>query len=269
MSDLSGFISHCNDILLNDQDREAVNAKHYLINDRNLFEESLKCHLIGYCKSDTTIPDPIRFYGTAHKPTSERWDISRYVKGRIIVPIYSEFGEVVAIATRVPTTEPGHPWWNLPSPFKKGNHLFQLNKARETMFKKNKVYIVEGYMDSFVLYQYGLKNVVAVMGTAYTLRKISLTARYCNNVCLCFDIDQNESGTKAKMMATAMLQKYNFCESISVIDDLPMKEDPASFVTANGIAPFLEMERVLDEEEIQRICRTISKSGKSRLLDAK
>ncbi|MFA7219431.1 MAG: toprim domain-containing protein [Synergistaceae bacterium] len=269
MSDLLQFVQDCHSELINGTDQEIEEARQYLKNDRKILEESLKCHTIGYCKKDFDIPDLIRFYGTANKPKEEKWDISRRIKGRIIVPIFSEFGKVVAFATRVPTTEPGNPWWNLPSPFQKGNYLFLMDKARKHIYEKNKVYIVEGYIDAITLFQSGLKNVVAVMGTAYTLRKVGMTARYCNNVCLCFDTDPNGSGQKAKFMATAILNKYAFCESISTIDALPMKEDPASFVSINGLSEFLKMERVMDENEIIKIYSEVSKGRGGKLIDAK
>lgn len=269
MNNLSAFIKECHSQLINGKDRESEIARRYLLNDRKLLDKSLKCHTIGYCRNDCKIPDPIRFYGTYDKNESERWNISRKIRGRIIVPIFDEFGEVVAFATRVPTTEPGNPWWNLPSPFKKGNHLFLLDKARREVFAKNKIYIVEGYADAYMLYQHGVKNVVAIMGTALSLRKVGLIARYCNNVCLCFDTDENDSGGKAKRLSTVILQKFNFCDEISVIDTLPMKEDPASFVSENGIDKFLAMERILDEEEIQKICVEVMNGNNKALIDAK
>ena len=269
MSDLSKFIDHCHKELLIGKDREVELARRYLFDDRKLIENSLIHHKIGYCSSELVLPDPIRYYGTIDKNPNERWNISRYINGRIIVPIYSEFGELSAFATRVPTVEPGNPWWNLPSPFKKGNFLFLLDKARKEIFKQNKIYVVEGYIDALMLFQHGITNVVGLMGTAYTLRKVALTTRYCNNVCLCFDTDENKAGEKAKKMSTVVLQKYNFCDSISVVDTLPMKEDPASFVAKNGTQPFLKMERNLSESEINKICMEVSKGLTKEMLYAK
>lgn len=269
MSQLLKFIQKCNTDLLDSSNESEINvARQYLFNDRNINEETCQIHSIGYCRKDLEIPDEVRYYGTIHKPQRERWDLSRKIQGKLIVPIFSEFGEPLALAMRTPISEPGNPWWNFPFPFKKGNHLFLFNKSKKESFKKNKLYIVEGYVDALCLFQNGLHNVAAVMGTAYTMRKVALTARYCNNVCLCFDSDPNQSGEKAKQLSIAVLNKYSFCESISVIDSLPLKEDPASFVGSNGIGEFLEMERVLDEEEITRICLNI-KSKNGKLIDAK
>jgi len=261
MSDLSEFIKECNVSLLSGADREIKTAREYLINERKLLEKSWNSHIIGYCKTGFNIPDPVRFYGSGD--TEKRWDISPYIHGKIIVPIFSEFGEVVAFATRSPTSKPGNSWWNLPSPFKKGNHLFLLDKARKTIFEKNKVYVVEGYMDALVLFQYGLKNVVGIMGTAFALRKISLIARYCNNICLCFDTDDNESGDKGKQIAITILKKYDFCENISVIH-LPLKIDPDVFVSKEGLDAFLKLEKTLTQSEIYKLCQKVVREETSK-----
>ena len=257
MSDLAEFMKECNRTLLTETDREVSTVKEYLVDERKLLEKSWKSHTIGYCRIGCKLPDPVRFYGTSEKP-EEKWDISRYVQGKIIVPVFSEFGEIIAFASRSPTSAPGNSWWNLPSPFKKGNHLYLLDKARKSIYEKNKVYIVEGYMDALVLFQYGLKNVVALMGTAFTLRKISLIARYCNNVCLCFDTDANESGDKGKKIAITMLKKYDFCEDISTIK-LPLKVDPDIFVSKEGLNAFLALEKVLTQSEINKLCKEVVK----------
>lgn len=260
------FINECNEELLYDDRKEIVNARNYLTKDRGLNLNSIKKHKIGFCREDKYIPEKIKFFGTYNK--EKRWDISNNVKGRIVLPIFSEFGDEIAFATKLPTNEKGYPWWNIPSPFKKGNHLFLLDKSRKYIFEKNKVYVVEGYVDALILYQHGVKNVVAIMGTAYTLRKIALTARYCNNICLCFDSDKNQSGEKAKKMSVAVMEKYSFYESISTIDSLPVDEDPASFVHKYGIGKMLEKERFLDEQEIYKICFQVNNSYKKRLIDA-
>ena len=262
MSDLSEFVKECNNALLLGTDREVKIAREYLIDERKLLENSWKSHIIGYCRTGFNIPDPVRFYGSTEKPDG-KWDISRYIQGKIIVPVLSEFGEVIAFATRSPTSEPGNSWWNLPSPFKKGNHLFLLDKARKTIFEKNKVYVVEGYMDALVLFQQGLRNVVGIMGTAFTLRKISLIARYCNNVCLCFDTDENESGDKGKKIAVAMLKKYDFCEDISTIR-LPLKIDPDIFVSKEGLDAFLNLEKNLTPIDIQKLCQEVVQGKNSK-----
>lgn len=246
------FILECHNNLVKGENREAVVALEYLTK-RNLLEQSIVTHKIGYCSSMTTLPDSIRFFGQEFSEEKKKWDMSSFIRGRIIVPIFSEFNKAVGFATRVPSTLPGNTWWNVP--FKKSNHIYLLNKTRKEVFGQNKIYLVEGYMDALILYQSGMKNVGCIMGTALASRKIGLIARYCSNVCLCFDTDKNEAGQKAQKSAIAILKKFDFCDKISVIDNLPIGEDPDVFVMKYGLEPFLFNERVLKAIEIKKICK--------------
>jgi len=256
---LSEFILECHSNLIECKDKEADVALEYLTK-RNLLKESIVSHKIGYCSLATTISESIRFYGQDNSEESKKWDMSSCIRGRLIVPIYSEFGKPFGFATRVPSTLPGNTWWN--TPFKKSNHIFLLSKTRKEVYNQNKIYLVEGYMDALVLLQYGLKNVGCIMGTALSSRKIGLIARYCNNVCLCFDSDKNEAGQNAQKMAIAILKKFDFCEKISVIDSLPIGEDPDVYVAKYGLDIFLSNERVLKPMEIKKICKKIASKGK-------
>lgn len=261
MSTLSLFVQACHNNLLSNQSNDVKKAFNYL-SQRNISNKSILFHKLGYCSYNTNIPDDIRYYGKDLEETSNIKGYDYFIKNRIIVPIFDEFGKVIGFATRKPTFEPGNTWWNLSKPFKKGNHLFLLDKSRKHIFKKNKIYLVEGYVDALLLYQYGLSNVCALMGTKLTSRKISLIARYCNNVCLCLDIDENKSGQKAQIKAILTLSEFDFCDSISVIDHLDVGEDPAEYVAKNGIQDFVDGERVLAENEIKRICKNIRKHSK-------
>jgi DNA primase len=266
---LLSFIKKCHGNLVdNISNPEVIIAREYL-QSRNVLDSSIKSVIIGYCNSDANLPDSVKHFGEEYrKEDNGKWDMSSYLRGRLIVPVFSEFNEIVGLATRKPSAEKGNTWWNLPNPFKKGNHLFLLNQAKRSIFETNKVYLVEGYMDAIVLHQYGLKNVVSLMGTALTSRKVSLIARYCNNVCLCFDTDENQAGQKASDLSISILKKTNFCETISIIR-LPVKEDPDIYISENGLQSFLDKEIILKDDEIERICReTIKRKNTKEIINA-
>lgn len=219
------FISQCNTIWLQNND-EIETARQYLFT-RGMSIDDINRYSIGYCCSDSYIPKSVRFIEKSDK----QFDYANKIKGKIIVPIHDEFGKIVAFATRSPSFEEDSTWWNYP--FKKSNYLYLLDKAKSSIFKENIVFIVEGYMDAITLFSYGIKNVVAVMGTALTSRQIGLIARYCNRICFLFDCDENNSGQKAFARSSIAVYKYNFCEELYKIV-LPMGEDPDSFVLKNG-----------------------------------
>ncbi len=169
--------------------------------------------------------------------------------GRVLLPIRDDNGCVVGMSTKVP--EKGSKgWWN--SVFKKEHILYGLNRAKNAAFKMNKIYLVEGYADAISLWQAGLPNVVAVMGTAFTSVQQGLVLRYCSNVCVCFDTDpETERGPGGGQRGLQkIVTEYNskgYFDNLSAIV-LPLREngkgeDPDNFVNENGIKRFLDLER--------------------------
>jgi len=258
MSHLDQFIAKCHNRLIQDKDDDIEAARQYL-DSRHVSNESIVRHKIGYCSRKELIPPEIAFYGKdVNDLQSDDRGHAFFIKNRLVVPVYSEFGTSVGFATRKPSSDPGNTWWNLPKPFHKGTHLFLLNLCRQEIFKKNKIYLVEGYFDGILLMQEGLKAVAGLMGTAFSPRKIGLIARYCNNICLCLDADVNQSGQKAQEKAIFALKEFGFCESISVIE-LPLGTDPDVYVREHGLQDFLSKERQLKSSEISSICKKIRK----------
>jgi DNA primase len=250
---VNNFIKQCNSNLVNDKPSDAIDY----LTSRQVNEESIITHQIGYCYPDQELPDAIKYFGREYDSNTDS-GYSYFIQDKLILPICGEFGDVPGFATRTPSHESGNTWWNAPNPFKKGNHLFLLNKSRQQIFKENKVYVVEGYMDAIIAFQSGLKNVVALMGTALTSRKIGLIARYCDNICLALDVDENEAGQKATAKSIYIINEFNLFKSISVVD-IPVKSDPASFLMKHELNEFLELERVMTEKDIFTICKKMRK----------
>ena len=159
--------------------------------------------------------------------------------GRIIFPIFSPNGRVVAFAGRkLREDDSGGKYINSPESiiYVKGRILYGLSHAKDDIRKLDKAIIVEGYMDFISLYQAGVKNVVAVSGTALTDDQVQLLSRYTKNVVLLFDADA--AGIKASMRSIEILLKRDFDVKIST---LPKGEDPDSYVTKFGKDAFDEI----------------------------
>lgn len=158
--------------------------------------------------------------------------------GRIIFPIFSPNGRVVAFAGRkLRESDGGGKYINSPESaiYVKGKILYGLSHAKDDIRKLNKAILVEGYMDLISLYQNGIKNVVAVSGTALTEDQVLLLSRYTKNVVLLFDADT--AGIKASMRSIELLLKKEFEIKIA---SLPAGEDPDSFVNKFGKEKFEE-----------------------------
>jgi len=250
---IKNFIKECHSNLINNKSSDAIEY----LSSRDVSNESIVSYQIGYCEEKQELHECVKHFGKdADDYQNAKYNdgYSYFIQGRLILPIYSEFDDIAGFATRKPSHEQGNTWWNTPRPFKKGNHLFSMNKAREHAFKENKIYIVEGYMDAISVFQSGLKNVVALMGTALTSRKIGLIARYCDNICLALDVDENEAGQKATEKSIYILNEFNLFKNISVLD-IPIKEDPASYLMKHSLNDFLNTERQITDKDILDICK--------------
>jgi DNA primase len=243
---LDYFIEECHENLVKNKPSHILSY----LQGRGIIGKTILDHKVGYCASANEIPDAIKHFGKENPDFEKGRGYSYFIENKIILPIYDEFGETVGLATRPPANGKDLHWWNLP--FTKGNHVFLLNRGRGEIFKRNKIYIMEGYMDGLVAFQKGLYNVGVIMGTALTRRKIGLIARYCEDICFCFDTDENKSGQKATMQSILMTSSLNFCNSLSTVE-LPMGEDPASFLLKNNVEDFLALEREITEEDIEEI----------------
>ena len=151
-------------------------------------------------------------------------------RGRLIFPIENIFGEIVAFGGRV--MEKGEPkYLNSPeSPvYIKGKNLYGLNKAKEEIRKQKFALIVEGYLDLISLWNAGICNVVATLGTALTREHLELLRRYTLDVVALFDPD--EAGKKALDRSLELFLSMNMHAKALI---LPEGCDPDDYVKKYG-----------------------------------
>jgi len=118
-------------------------------------------------------------------------------------------------------------WIN--EPYQKSKHLFNLDQAKEHIRESNFVYIVEGYFDVLILRQTGIKNVVALCGTALSDYHLALLYRYCNRIVLLLDGD-----IAGKLATDKIFQKLSENNFTGKSLYLPEKCDPDDFVVEYG-----------------------------------
>jgi DNA primase len=112
-------------------------------------------------------------------------------RNRLIFPIQNESGKVIAFGGRALDPEDKAKYLNSPETkiYKKSNVLFNLNRAKETAMKLDRIVLVEGYMDVIGAWQAGITEVVASCGTALTTEQIRAMKRHSQNLHLNFDPD--------------------------------------------------------------------------------
>ena len=151
-------------------------------------------------------------------------------RGRLLFPIENVSGEVVAFGGRI--LEKGEPkYLNSPeSPvYIKGRNLYGLNKTKEEIRKRGFALIVEGYFDLISLWNAGIGNVVASLGTALTRDHLELLRRYTVEVVALFDPD--EAGRKALDRSLELFLAMNIRAKALV---LPGGLDPDDYVKKFG-----------------------------------
>ena len=158
-------------------------------------------------------------------------------RGRVIFPIINTRGKVIGFGGRV--LGDGTPkYLNSPeSPvFSKKNNLYGLNLTRQDINKENYVILVEGYMDVISLYQHGIRNVSASLGTALTENQATMLKRYTDNVILSYDADA--AGQAAALRGLDILHKSGCRVKVLHVTD---GKDPDEFIKKNGREEFLKL----------------------------
>lgn len=151
-------------------------------------------------------------------------------RGRVMIPIEDVDGRVIAFGGRVMGA--GEPkYMNSPESaiYTKGNTLYGLARTREAIREKGFALLVEGYFDLIALWNAGITNVVAMLGTALTRAQVDLIRRYTTRVVAVFDPD--EAGKKALARSLELFLAGNV-HARAVI--LPDGYDPDEFVRVHG-----------------------------------
>jgi DNA primase len=132
--------------------------------------------------------------------------------GRIVIPISNVKGEVVAYAGRWPGDPPDKetPKYKLPSGFKKGLELFNLDRALKEPADKPLV-IVEGFFDAIKLHQFGFRKVVALMGSTMSLPQEELIRQHASlSHRVIVMLDEDEAGRAGRDEVACRLCKFCF-----------------------------------------------------------
>ncbi len=156
---------------------------------------------------------------------------------RIIFPLWDTNGKVVGFSGRIyHQNSKQNKYVNTKETpiFKKGQTLYNYHRAKEFARREKSIIIMEGFMDVIRAYSIGVKNVVALMGTAMTKEQVNLVKRLSSHIILCFDGD--DAGRKATLTNGDMLVKAGI-DNIKVIA-LENNDDPDTYILNNSSENF-------------------------------
>ena len=213
-------------------------AKEYLLK-RGLNEESLQLFKVGFVPEgssylfdsiksknyDKEIIEKSGLFGFSGSKTYDRF------RSRIMFPISNTAGKIIAFGGRIFQKDDPAKYMNSPETplYKKSEIFYGLDITRDAIRKKESAILVEGYTDLIQLYQAGIKNVVAVSGTAFTNKHVNQIRRFTSNVYLCYDGDL--AGINAAKKAGYALLKGGLDSKVIVIPD---GLDPDDWINRDG-----------------------------------
>lgn len=167
---------------------------------------------------------------------------------RVVFPIHSMSGRVIAFGARtLKSKEEGKPYAKYVNSkesdiYVKNKSLYGIWFAKNEMARKDKCYLVEGYLDVLSMHQLGITNVVASSGTALTEGQIGLIKRFTQNVTIMYDGDS--AGIYAALRGIDMFLREGMNVKVVLIPD---GDDPDSYSRKHSLA---EVEEFLAAAEM-------------------
>ncbi len=156
-------------------------------------------------------------------------------RNRLMFPIFDINMQVAGFGGRV-MDDSMPKYMNSPETpvYSKSRILYGLHAAKQECRRKGNVFIVEGYFDFLSLYQHGIKNTVASLGTALTQEHVRILKGYAGQMVLVFDSD--DAGINAAKRSIQIFVKEGIDTRVLV---LPGKSDPDSYIMEYGKEAFL------------------------------
>ncbi len=215
--------------------KTGLEAKDYLMK-RGLKEETIKEWKIGYAPSTwDSLCNYLIGLGYERKDiidaglASEKF-FDRF-RSRIIFPICDFNGQPIGFTGRVFNSDDEAKYLNTPNTllYDKSQALYGLDKAKVEIRKNDSCVLVEGNVDCIMSHQSGVKNCLAVSGTALTPAHLGIIKRFSNNLILSFDMDLAGNNATKKGIDMALKNGFN----VKVIS-MNSEKDPADIILSSG-----------------------------------
>jgi DNA primase len=255
---------------------EAAAARDYLAG-RGLSEEILREFRIGYSPSawDRMIVRaqeggfrPEELVGAGLAQRGRQGGLYDRFRSRIMFPLADRRGQVLGFGARSMGEGRGPKYLNSSENdvYHKGRQLFGIDLARAHAAKSGRIVVAEGYTDVLALHQAGIRETVAIMGTALTAEQMAELSKAANLIVLALDADR--SGQEAMLRAA----RTGGGATLRVVE-MPAGKDPADLIAAGEADSFRErLDRALPitQFQVRRVLADAdldSPAGRDRALE--
>ncbi len=204
---------------------------------------------------------------------NDRGHVYDKFRDRVMFPIFDRRGRVIAFGGRVMEKDDGPKYLNSPETalFHKGRELYGLWQVRQANQKIERLIVVEGYMDVVSLFQFGVTQAVATLGTATTPDHAELLFRNAPDVYFCFDGDAAGRRAGWRALESVLPRMKDGRQAFFLF--LPDGEDPDTIVRKEGAEAFdarLKQGTPLSQfffDELSREINLGTLDGKARLAE--
>ena len=216
----------------------------YLVS-RGLSKETITAFGLGYAPPDgSALTDYLRSEGVSDDDllmlglsSMGRNGLYDKFRDRVIFPIINSNDKVIGFGGRaIADVKPKYLNSQESDVFLKKNNLFGLNLTRKEIADEERAIMVEGYMDLISLYQAGIRNTAASLGTALTDNQARLLCRYSKNIVFCYDSDQ--AGINAALRGISVVNNAGGKARVMNVTD---GKDPDDFVKKHGKEDFQKL----------------------------
>ncbi len=240
------------DMLHNHIDGKSI-GKSYL-QERGFREDIIQKFKVGYCldeRDNFTQAAISKGYNkkylikTGLTTEYENGQLYDRFRGRLIFPVHSLSGKVVAFGGRIlKNAEKAAKYVNSPESeiYHKSNELYGIFYAKQAIVKVDRCLLVEGYTDVMSLHQSGIENVVASSGTSLTPAQIKMIHRFTENVTVIYDGDT--AGVAASLRGIDLLLEEGL--NIKVLM-LPEGDDPDSFARKHNAS---DLQNIIENDAV-------------------
>lgn len=225
------------------QSRAARSVREYL-KQRGITEETSQTFKLGFAPDSwDALSTHLRQKGAAQEQLEksglvvkkeEGGSYDRF-RGRLMFPVFDTQGKPIAFGGRTLDPEGEPKYLNSPETpaYTKGRHLYGLHLTRDEIRRQGFAILVEGYLDLIVPYQFGVRNMVASLGTALTPDQVKLVGRFARKVVVNYD------GDRAGVQAAKRAIETILAEDIEVkVLVLPDNADPDDFIRKHGVSEY-------------------------------
>lgn len=216
-----------------------MNAFEYLRKERQLTDETIRTFHLGYCDQGLNI------YGDTEFP-GKNLELDYKFEGTVLFPIFNLYNDLIGVSARKLNYNSKVDLKYVNTVYPKTEHLYGLNITWPYCLKERKVYVVEGNVDTLMMYQHGIKNVVGMLGSTIRATQLCLLGRFVDEIIFVPDGDTAGEKLIEKLLkkGKGLIDKYYNLEVGFSYVKLPPYFDPDKFLREKGQEQFFKLDVV-------------------------